>query len=103
MRLAILTLKTDAGKLTIRVDDQMTALRVVPVLSTGRTEKTFRDAILGGKPTLAFDPQRFIEVASAHAVASRTANYKTANETLGEILDELADLLGLSNSTMTQD
>ena len=65
-------------------------------LSTGRTEKTFRDAILGNKPALAFDPQRFIEVASAAAVG-RTATYgiKRAGQTLMEILDEIAKELGL--------
>jgi integrase len=68
-------------------------------LSTGRTEKTFRDAILGNKPALAFDPQRFIEVASAAAVG-RTAAYgiKRAGQTLMEILDEIAKELGLPST-----
>ena len=66
-------------------------------LSTGRTEKTFRDAILGGKPTLAFDPQRFIEVASAAAVGRTAARMgKRAGQTLREILDEIAKELGLA-------
>jgi hypothetical protein len=62
-------------------------------LSTGRTEKTFRDAILGNKPALAFDPQRFIEVASAAAVAA--TKQASSEMTLGEILNEIATELGL--------
>jgi hypothetical protein len=60
-------------------------------LSTGRTEKTFRDAILGGKPTLAFDPQKFVEVASAAAVGKAASVLRHATEglTLGELLEEL--------------
>jgi hypothetical protein len=62
-------------------------------LSTGKTEKTFRDAILGNKPSLAFDPQRFIEVASAAAVAA--TKQASSEMTLGEILNEIATELGL--------
>jgi hypothetical protein len=62
-------------------------------LSTGRTEKSFRDAILGNKPSLAFDPQRFIEVASAAAVAA--TKQASSSMTLGEILNEIAEELGL--------
>lgn len=58
--------------------------------------KTFRDAILAGKPTLAFDPQRFIEVASAAAVAKQATKRAGGGEqTLEHLLNDLADSLGL--------
>ena len=66
--------------------------------------KTFRDAILAGKPTLAFDPQRFIEVASAAAVGKRAMTLATtwrrvASMTLDDILDVLAEDIGLPEAS----
>ena len=57
---------------------------------------TFRDAILAGKPTLAFDPQRFIEVASAAAVGKRASQRRQATAmTLEELLEDLMESVGL--------
>lgn len=63
-------------------------------LSTGKTEKTFRDAILTGKTTLAFNPEKFVEMASAAAVARRASD-AGQEQTLGELLNDLADSLDL--------
>ncbi len=71
-------------------------LRFLSTASMGGA--TFRDAILAGKPTLAFDPQRFIEVASAASVSKRAARIGSAQSqvTLGDLLEELAEDIGLT-------
>ena len=71
-------------------------LRFLSTASMGGA--TFRDAILAGKPTLAFDPQRIIEVASAAAVGKRASLpwARRAALTLGDLLEELAEDIGLT-------
>tara|TARA_B100001094_G_scaffold324797_1_gene377969 strand:+ start:770 stop:2200 length:1431 start_codon:yes stop_codon:yes gene_type:complete len=60
-------------------------------LSAGGLSGSFRKAILSGKPTLAFDPQRFVEIAVASNV--RMAFLRRAAEmlTLGDLLNVLED------------
>jgi len=61
-------------------------------LSTGGVSGSFRDAILDGKPTLAFDPQRFVEVAAAANVKMAFLRRRASEMlTLGELLDALED------------
>lgn len=68
-------------------------------LSTGTVGGAFKDAILNGKAVLAFDPSRFVALASASKVARQyvKATGTKIAETLGELLDELLDEMGPSN------
>ena len=60
-------------------------------LSAGGVSGSFRDAILAGKPTLAFDPQRFVEVAAASNVKMAYLRCAAEMLTLGELMEMLAD------------
>ena len=63
-------------------------------LSTGSVGDTFQDAVLAGKPTLAFDPMTFMELASARNIMARV-RVSTEDLTLGDLLEELAEELDL--------
>lgn len=60
-------------------------------LSTGSVAGSFRDAILSGKPTLAFDPRRFVEIATARGVSAAFMRRYSQAMTLGELLDLMED------------
>jgi hypothetical protein len=64
-------------------------------LSRGAMAKTLHDAILDNQLAIQFDPMKFVEVASARAVAARWVRRKTSSEskTLREILMGLEDSL----------
>ena len=65
--------------------------------ATGGMDRTFRDAVLKGKPMLAFDPQRFIAVAVAENVKAAHVRKQAAAggdpETLEDLLAALDDLI----------